>query len=376
MAEKRDYYEILGISRDCSAVELKSAYRKMAIKYHPDRNPGNKEAEEAFKTAAEAYSILSDPEKRAQYDRFGHAGVAGQGFGGFSGFEDIFSHFSDIFGEAFGFGGGWSRRGMAGADLRYDLEIDLETAVFGEEVELTVPRLKVCPSCSGSGAAPGTEPQPCPTCRGRGQVYTTQGFFRVSTTCPDCQGRGRVVLKLCPECRGHGRREDKSRVKVRIPAGVDDGSRLRLRGEGEDGLEGGPPGDLYVVLRVKEHKEFQRHGDDLVHRLNISMARAALGLETEVPVIDGSRVELKVPPGTQPGQLFRVKGQGVPRLRGRGRGDLVVQVMVETPTNLDARQRELLEELARLEEEKAGKHGLFDRLKPKKAPRKKEAKWA
>ena len=378
MAEKRCYYEILGVSREVDADGLKSAYRKLAIKFHPDKNPGDKEAEAAFKECSEAYSVLTDPEKRAAYDRFGHGGVNGQGFGGggFQGFDDIFSQFSDIFGEAFGFGGGRRSRGMAGADLRYDLEITLEQAVFGDEVELTIPRLKGCSGCGGSGAAPGTEPEPCPTCRGRGQVYTAQGIFRMSTTCPHCRGKGRIIGNPCPDCGGQGRVEERAQVKVKIPGGVDDGSRLRLRGEGEAGVDGGPSGDLYVVLQVRPHDLFDRRGDDLVHSIELPMARAALGLEAEVPLIDGTTATLKIPSGTQSGQLFKIKGQGAARLRYRGRGDLIVQALVRTPMDLNARQKELLAELAQIEEERAAKPGFFDRLKGKAKDGKKEAKWA
>ena len=378
MAEKRCYYEILGVSRDVDEGGLKSAYRKLAVKYHPDKNPGDSEAEAAFKECSEAYSVLSDPEKRAAYDRFGHNGVNGQGFngGGFQGFDDIFSQFSDIFGEAFGFGGSRRSRAMAGADLRYDLEITLEQAVFGDELELTVPRLKSCDQCGGSGAAPGTEPEPCPTCRGRGQVYTSQGFFRMSTTCPHCRGKGRIVSTPCNSCGGQGRVEERAQVKVKIPGGVDQGSRLRLRGEGEAGVDGGPPGDLYVVLQVKPHDLFERRGDDLVHVVNISMARAALGQDLEVPLIDGETAALKIPAGTQSGQLFKMRGHGSKRLRYRGRGDLIVQTLVETPTDLNARQKELLAELAQIEEERSSKEGFFERLRAKAKNGKKEAKWA
>ena len=378
MAEKRCYYEILGVSRDVDEGGLKSAYRKLAVKYHPDKNPGDSEAEAAFKECSEAYSVLSDPEKRAAYDRFGHNGVNGQGFngGGFQGFDDIFSQFSDIFGEAFGFGGSRRSRAMAGADLRYDLEITLEQAVFGDELDLTVPRLKSCDQCGGSGAAPGTEPEPCPTCRGRGQVYTSQGFFRMSTTCPHCRGKGRIVSTPCNSCGGQGRVEERAQVKVKIPGGVDQGSRLRLRGEGEAGVDGGPPGDLYVVLQVKPHDLFERRGDDLVHVVNISMARAALGQDLEVPLIDGETAALKIPAGTQSGQLFKMRGHGSKRLRYRGRGDLIVQTLVETPTDLNARQKELLAELAQIEEERSSKEGFFERLRSKAKNGKKEAKWA
>jgi molecular chaperone DnaJ len=360
--------EVLGVGREVSPEELKTAYRRLAVKYHPDRNPDDKAAEESFKECAEAYSVLSDPDKRASYDRFGHAGSNGAGFNGFAGFDDIFSHFSDIFSDVFGFSSR-PRRGRAGADLRYDLEISFEQAIFGSEVELTVPRLKACSTCAGTGARPGSQPTPCPTCRGRGQVYASQGFFTVTTACPTCRGQGRVLTDPCPACRGQARLESRDRVKVKIPAGVDDGSRLRLRGEGEDGLEGGPAGDLYVILHVGRHEHFVREEDDLYYQLNLSMARAALGCEVEVPRLGDSPAKLKIPAGIQSGHQLRLKGEGVPRLpgRGHGRGDLIVEVTVQTPTHLGAREKELLAELAGLEEAKAGQSGLLGRFKSKKA---------
>ncbi len=378
MAEKRCYYEILGVSREADPDELKSAYRKLAIKFHPDKNPGDQKAEAAFKECSEAYSVLTDPDKKSSYDRFGHDGINGQGFGGggFQGFDDIFSQFSDIFGEAFGFGGSRRGRGVAGADLRYDLAVTLEQAVFGDEIELDIPRLKSCAGCGGSGAAAGSSPEPCPTCRGRGQVYTSQGIFRMSTTCPQCRGKGRIVSEPCAECGGQGRIEERAKVKVKIPGGVDDGSRLRLRGEGESGQDGGPTGDLYVILQVRSHDLFGRRGDDLVHSVELPMARAALGLDLEVPLLDGKTATLKIPAGTQSGQLFKLRGQGAPNLRFRGRGNLIVQAVVNTPLDLSARQKELLNELAEIEEERSEKGGFFDRLRGKAKNGKKEAKWA
>jgi len=353
MADRRDYYEILGVSVTCSDDELKSAYRRLAIKYHPDRNPNDEKAEDAFKECAEAYEVLSDPEKRQIYDQYGHAGLNGQGYRGFSGFEDIFSQFSDVFQDLFGFSG--RGRGMAGADLRYDLEIDFETAVFGDEVELEIPRRVTCIHCEGSGAKPGTTPSPCPTCRGRGQVYRSQGFLRVATTCPTCHGEGRIVNDPCPECGGQGRVEQDSKVRVKFPAGVDNGTRLRLRGEGEGGMHGGPPGDLYVILHVKPHELFERNGNELIYRLHLDMVQAALGLEVEVPTLNKSK-KLKIPQGVESGHIFKLRGEGVPHVRGFGRGDLLVQVNVHTPSNLTARQKELLAEFVQIEEEKnAGK---------------------
>lgn len=376
MADKRDYYEILGVDRNASAEELKSAYRKQAVRYHPDRNQGDKEAEEIFKECSEAYEVLSDPEKRQVYDQYGHAGLSNQGYQGFGGFDDIFSSFSDIFSDMFGFSSR-SGRGYAGADLRYDLEIDFETAVFGGQAELDIPRATTCTECDGSGAAPGSSPQPCGTCQGRGQVYTSQGFLRIATTCPTCRGRGQVIPDPCPECRGQGQVQETGRVKVKIPGGVDNGSRLRLRGEGEAGREGGPAGDLFVVLHVAEHEHFARHGDDLVFSLELGMARAALGCEPEVPLLgdDGSAI-VKIPAGTQTGQIFRIRGRGVPRLRGRGRGDMIVQVIVRTPTKLTGREKELLKELAQIEASKNGKNGFFSRLFGKKEEPEQESEWA
>jgi len=372
MASKPDYYEVLGVARTCGPEELKAAYRRQALKYHPDRNPGDQEAEEKFKCCAEAYEVLSNPEKRSVYDQFGHSGLSSQGYQGFGGFDDIFSHFSDIFSEFFGFEAR-PRRGMAGADLRYDLEIDFETAIFGGEVELEIPRRRTCQHCQGSGAKPGSAPEPCPTCRGRGQVYRSQGFFRMAATCPTCQGQGRVINDPCPACGGQGRREEAGRVKVRIPAGVDQGARLRLRAEGEAGLQGGPAGDLYVVLHVKPHEVLERQGSDLVYNLRLNLAQAALGLEVEVPTLEEPKT-LKIPAGVQNGQVFSLRGQGVPHLRGFGRGDLLVQVAAETPRDLTARQKELLQEFMELEEAKGG--GFFSRLKGRKPAKAKPARRA
>lgn len=361
MAEKIDYYEILGVSVSCSAEELKSAYRKKAMKHHPDRNPGDTEAEAAFKSCAEAYSVLSDTEKRRVYDQYGHDGLNGQGFNGFNGFEDIFSSFGDVFSDLFGFSSR-SSRGQAGADLRYDLNISFEQAVFGDELELTIPRMTVCEDCGGSGAEPGTSASACPDCQGRGQVYRSQGFLRIATTCPTCNGEGRVVDSPCPRCFGHGRTREEAQVKVRIPAGVDTGARLRLRGEGENGLRGGPTGDLYVVLTVDEHEVFHREDEHLILVEHINIAQAALGMELEVPTLDEPR-QLKIPAGVQPGKVFRIRGEGIPRLRGSGRGDLLIQILVDTPTKLTARQKEILEEFDRLEQEKKEEGGFFDGIK-------------
>lgn len=365
MAQRSDYYEILGVETTCSAEELKSAYRKKALKYHPDRNPGDAQAEEMFKSCAEAYEVLSDKEKRQIYDQFGHSGLNGlngRAGRGFSGFEDIFSQFGDIFGDFFGFQNRGGGRGMAGADLRYDLEIDFEQAVFGAEIELDIPRMNSCLQCDGSGAAPGSSPRACPECQGQGQIYRSQGFLKIATTCPGCRGEGRVVTDPCPACSGQGRVRGMSRVKVRIPAGVDTGARLRLSGEGEGGTHGGPPGDLYVILGVRPHEFFRREGIDLIYTLHVGLAQAALGLESEIPTLGEPR-SLKIPAGVQSGKVFRMPNEGITHLRGLGRGDLLVQIVVDTPTKLTSRQKELLEEFVSIEKEQARSGGFFDGLK-------------
>jgi molecular chaperone DnaJ len=352
---KRDCYELLGINRDASDQEIKSAYRKMAMRFHPDKNPGSKDAEEKFKEAAEAYSILSDANKRAQYDRFGHPGVsgAGAGFGGFD--PTIFADFSDILGDFFGFGdvfgGGAGRRrssAMRGADLRYDLPISFEEAVFGVKTKIRVPRLETCKECGGTGAQKGTGPSTCPTCQGHGQVRFQQGFFSISRTCSHCHGTGQIVKSPCSECRGEGRIRGEKTLEVKIPGGVDHGSRLRISGEGEAGSLGGEPGDLYVVVLVKEHAYFERDGNHLHCMIPISFAQAALGGEIKVKTLDGTEESLKIHEGTQTGTSFRIRGKGVPFLNGRGRGDLIVTVRVSTPHKLNREQRRLFEELAQV----------------------------
>jgi molecular chaperone DnaJ len=368
---KRDYYEVLGVSRTATEVEIKSAYRKLAVRYHPDKNPGDHEAEEKFKEAAEAYSVLSDADQRARYDRFGHAGVsssaasgAGWGAQGFGGIEDILG---DLFGFGDMFGGrsaGGTRRSAAqrGADLRYDLEMTLEEAAAGMTAQLRIPRLETCDACRGSGAAPGTQPETCQTCGGAGQVRYQQGFFSVSRTCGTCRGTGRVIRTPCETCRGAGRVEREKQMEVKIPAGVETGSRLRLAGEGEAGSQGGPAGDLYVVIHVKEHDVFERQGNNLYASVPVTFAQAALGAEINVPTLEGQQ-DLKVPAGTQTGTVFRVKGQGMPALGGRGKGDLYVSVTVVTPTTLTREQRKLLEQLAEIEEKDLGDKGLMDKVR-------------
>ncbi len=356
---QRDYYEVLGVARDASEDEIKKAYRKLAMQYHPDRNPGDAEAERKFKEAAEAYDVLRDPDKRARYDRFGHAGVQG-GAGGFGSTDDIFAHFSDIFGDLFGFGGGTGRSGprpMAGADLRYNLEISFEQAATGAEIPLKLPRHDQCPECQGSGAAPGTKPETCRQCNGTGQVRRTQGFFQLAMPCPVCHGTGQVITNPCPRCKGDGVVENVREIVVRIPAGVDTGTRLRVRGEGEAGVHGGPPGDLYVVLHVAPSKHYDRQGQDLIYECSISFVQAALGHRVEVPGLNGS-LPLEIPKGIQSGTPLRLKGEGMPYPGRSQRGDLLVVVKVLTPTKLTERQEELLREF-----ESLGEESLLDKAK-------------
>jgi len=345
---KRDYYEVLGVERGSSEADLKKAYRRLAMKFHPDRNPGDKASEDSFKEANEAYEILSDASKRAAYDQYGHAGVDQSMGGGGAGFGG--QNFSDIFGDVFSdfFGGGRAGGGRGGAqrgsDLRYTLELDLEEAVRGTTVNIRVPTLVNCKPCDGSGAKKGSAPVTCPTCGGIGQVRMQQGFFSVQQTCPRCHGNGKIISDPCDSCHGEGRVEEYKTLSVKVPPGVDTGDRIRLSGEGEAGVQGGPTGDLYVVINVREHAIFQRDGKHLYCEVPISFTDAALGGELEVPTLDG-RVKLKIPEGTQTGKQFRLKGKGVAPVRGGGAGDLMCRVAVETPVNLGRRQRELLEEL-------------------------------
>jgi molecular chaperone DnaJ len=370
-ATKRDYYEVLGVARGASDDDLKKAYRRLAIQLHPDRNPGNKQAEERFKEVNEAYQVLSDPERRSQYDRFGHSafqGPQGQGpFGGFDfsqGFEEVFS---DIFGDFFGTGRGRARsRSRRGDDLRYDLEVEFEEAARGTEKVVRFQRLTLCEACNGTRARGGsTGARQCPNCRGTGQVRTQQGFFSISTTCNQCRGEGTIISDPCPKCQGQGRLRKQESLSVRIPPGVDNGSRLKLRGEGEAGYGGGTPGDLYVIIHVKEHSLFVRQENHIVIEVPISFPQAALGCEIEVPTLEG-KVNLKVPSGTQSGKVLRLKGKGIIDLHGYGRGDQLIRVVVETPRSLTARQRELLEEFAKLDG-KAVNHplskGFVDQIK-------------
>jgi len=374
---KRDYYEILGVARSATEQEIKSAYRKLALKFHPDRNPGDKVAEEHFKEAAEAYAILADTDKRHMYDRFGHAGLGGAATGGFdptvfTGFEDILGGLGDIFGFGDVFGGGRRRGGpQRGTDLRYDLEISFDEAAKGTEASIQIPRQETCETCHGSGAAAGSSPVTCPQCQGRGQLRYQQGFFTVARTCGQCRGSGSVITKPCATCRGAGRVQQEKKLNVRIPAGIATGQRLRLSGEGEAGPGGGPSGDLYVVVHVQEHPFFQRDGNDLYCEVPLNFTTLALGGEIQIPTLDGQEA-FAIPAGTQTGSTFRIRGQGMPDVSGRGRGDLLMTVKVSTPKKLSKEQRKLLEQLSetlpkeQFEPTPVGDQadkGLFDRVK-------------
>jgi molecular chaperone DnaJ len=367
--DKRDYYEVLGVHRNASEAEIKKAFRRLAIQHHPDKNPGDKMAEERFKEITEAYEVLSDAQKRAQYDQFGHAGVSGAGgfggagFGGFGAGTPFGDIFSDIFGDIFGGGTGRSRtQGRRGDDLLYNLEVSFEEAAFGVDKKIEVPFARRCAACNGSGARPGTEPKACPACRGAGQVRYQQGFFSVSKTCGQCNGEGKVVDDPCPECRGKGSVKDTKTLSVKVPAGVETGSRLKLTGEGGQG-KGGPNGDLYVAINVREHPLFQREDNNVICEFPISFIQAALGCEVEVPTLDG-KVAMKIPEGTQSGKVYRLRGKGIPSLQGYGRGDQLVVIRVETPTNLNKRQKELLEEFAKIGNEDVHplKKGFLDKV--------------
>jgi len=374
MSRKRDYYEVLGVDRSVGEDELKRAYRKLAVKYHPDKNPGDHTAEEKFKEIGEAYEALSDPSKRAAYDRYGHAAFQG-GMGGGAGFHDPFDLFREVFSggggggifEQFfgGGGGGVDASGrQRGSDLRYDLQITLEEAARGCEKEIEIRKLDPCDPCGGTGAQKGSKVVTCPTCRGRGQVVASRGFFQVAQTCPACHGSGRIIEKPCSSCQGEGRVEKTSRVKIKIPAGIDTESRLRSTGGGEAGLRGGPSGDLYVVVHIREHDVFTRNGIDLACEVPIPFSTAALGGEIKVPTLDGS-VSLKIPPGTQSGAVFRIRGFGLPALQGIGKGDILTQVQVEVPTRLNSEQRAALQAFAELcgEENNPINKSFYDRVK-------------
>ncbi len=352
---KRDYYQILGVSREATKVELKQSYRRLAMKYHPDRNEGDKNIEEQFKEVKEAYEVLSDDQKRAAYDQFGHEGVNQQGGfgGGGAGFSDIFG---DVFGDIFGGGRRSASRGpQRGSDLRYNLEITLEQAVHGATVKITIPRHILCKSCDGTGAKKGTSPVTCSTCGGQGQVRMQQGLFAIQQTCPACHGTGKTIKEKCPDCRGQGKVRDEKTLSVKIPAGVDTGDRIRLSGEGEAGDAGAPPGDLYVQMHIKQHAIFERDDDNLYCEVPIDFATAALGGELEVPTLDG-KVTLKIPHETQTGKMFRLRGKGVPAMRGGYKGDLFCKVLIETPVKLTRQQKELLSQFRDSMNEKPGKH--------------------
>ncbi len=357
MSSKRDYYKVIGVGRDASEQEIKSAYRKLALEYHPDRNPGNREAEERFKEAAEAYSVLGDLEKRGRYDRFGHAGVGGAGGPGASGFDpSVFSDFSDILGDLFGFGDTFSgagrqasRSASRGADLRYDLELSFEEAAFGKTTRIKVPHQETCSKCGGVGALKGSGPTTCSTCDGYGQVRYQQGFFSITRTCSQCQGSGQFIKDPCKHCHGDGRVVKKKTLELKIPAGVDSGSRLRVANEGDAGPRGGTPGDLYVLLNVGRHDFFERRDDDLFCHIPISFAQATLGAEISVPTLDGDEI-LKIPAGTQPDSVFRIRKAGIAAANGRGRGDLYVNIKMRVPTKLTREQRAIVSKLGETEE--------------------------
>jgi molecular chaperone DnaJ len=354
---KKDYYEVLGVNRDASEEDIKKAYRKLAMKHHPDRNPDNPNAEEHFKEAKEAYEMLSDSQKRAAYDQYGHAGVdqqAGMGGGAAGGFADAFG---DIFGDIFGQGraGGQRANVYRGADLRYNMEISLEDAARGSETKIRIPVMATCEPCKGSGAKPGTSPVTCTTCGGHGQVRMQQGFFSIQQTCPKCHGNGKMVKDPCPTCHGDGRVKQQKTLAVKIPAGVDEGDRIRLSGEGEAGVNGGPSGDLYVVVHLKKHSIFERDGGDLHCEMPISFTTAALGGEIEIPTLDG-HAKMKIPPETQTGAKFRLRGKGIKALRSSDYGDLISHVVVETPVKLTEKQKDLLRELENMNQMDSSKH--------------------
>ena len=372
MSDKRDYYSVLGVERNASQDEIKRAYRKLALKLHPDQNRDNPQAEKEFTEAAEAYDVLGDPEKRQKYDQFGHAAFSQGGMGGgrhFTNVEDIFEAFGDIFGGGGGlfgdlFGGGRrGRRGGArpGRDLRIMLDLTLEEIDSGVEKTVSIKRQEQCATCNGNGAKPGTSPIACQTCGGRGQVHRSQGFFTMATACPQCRGAGKVIESPCLDCRGSGHNAAKSEVHIQVPAGVEDGMRIRLADEGDAGQPGAPRGDLYVIVREKEHKIFQRSGPDLITEVPCSFSQLALGDRVEIPTLRG-RVDMAIPAGTQTGKVFRLRGQGLPVLEGRGRGDQLVRVFVETPKKLTDRQRRLLEEFQEIEQERTGSKSFFEKL--------------
>ncbi len=350
MSSKSDYYELLGIDRDADSQTIKQAYRKLALKYHPDRNPNDPQSEMKFKEIAEAYQVLSDPEKRQTYDQFGHQGLSGSGFQPFTGFEDIFETFGSIFGDFLGNGPRSQTRARKGDDLRYDLTIEFMEAVLGVTKEIEVEKLNSCEKCGGSGAKPGTRPSTCPQCQGSGQLRRTQGFFVISSPCNRCRGTGQFIEDACPTCRGFGRVDIKKKISVKIPPGVDRGSNIRLRGEGEPGYLGGPSGDLYIVIDVRPHEHFQRHGYDILIEIPITFSQAALGADIKFATLEGEHL-LSIPKGTQTGMTFTFKGKGIRHLNSSARGDLYVKIYIVTPTKLTSKHEELFRELAKLEGE-------------------------
>ena len=353
---QRDYYEVLEVSQTANEAELKKAYRQKALKFHPDKNPGDQKAEEKFKEASEAYDVLKDPEKRQVYDQFGHEGLKGRGFNGFSGFDDIFSQFGDIFGDFFG-GGGQQQR--PGAALRLDIQINFKEAAFGTEKEVDIGKHNSCGTCKGSGSKPGHSPQTCRTCRGTGQVVRAQGFFSVQSTCPDCRGAGQTISHPCNECHGEGRVRINKKLSINIPAGVDEGSRLMLKGEGEQGPQGLPPGDLYVIIHVAQHEFFHREEDDIHCKMTLTFSQAALGADIEVSLLEEDKTKIiKIPAGIQNNGNHRIRGAGITRLRGGGRGDQIIHFTIETPKILNKRQTELYKELAEIDG-----HSFTDTLK-------------
>ena len=355
---QRDYYKVLEVSKGVNEAELKKAYRQKALKYHPDKNPGDHAAEDKFKEASEAYEVLKDPEKRQIYDQYGHDGLKGQGFNGPSGFEDIFSQFGDVFGDFFG-GGGGGQRQRTGSDLRLDIRITFHEAAFGAEKEVEVNKHNSCGTCRGSGSKPGHSPQTCRTCRGTGQVIRAQGFFSVQSPCPDCRGAGQTITHPCNECRGEGRVQENKKLSINIPAGVDDGARLRLRNEGEPGPQGLPPGDLYVIMHVEQHDFFHREEDDIHCKMTLTFAQAALGADIEVSLLEKNKTKvISIPAGTQNNGSYCIRSAGITRLRGGGRGDQIIHFEIATPKKLSKRQKELYRELAEIDG-----HSLKDTLK-------------
>jgi molecular chaperone DnaJ len=368
MNQKRDYYEILSISKNASGEEIKKSYRRLALKYHPDRNPGDKETEEHFKEAAEAYEVLRDPEKREIYDHYGHAGLQGTGFQGFRDFDDIFSSFGDIFEDFFGFGSGLRSRRQArkGSDLQHDLKLSFFEAAFGVRKEIEIPKVETCHRCDGSGVEPGFQKEICQDCEGRGQIVRSQEFIRVATTCSNCGGTSEVTIHPCKDCRGSGRARVTKKIKLNIPPGVKTGMNLRLSGEGEQSFNGGPPGDLYVQINVELHEFFERDGDDVICRVPVSFVNAALGTTVEISTLEGIE-KMLIPEGTQPGDILRLRGRGIPRMGGQGRGDQIVIVDIKIPQNLSKDQKELLREFTSLEmEERNEKYNLWGLFSKKK----------